>query len=59
MELREDLQIPTVKEKIQRISDSYETGTINYPYALANTLYADSTVRKLKRKQDLVTQEEI
>lgn len=59
MELREDLQIPTVKEKIQRISDSYETGTINYPYALANTLYADSTVRKLKRKQDLVMQEEI
>lgn len=59
MELREDLQIPTVKKKIQRISDSYETGTINYPYALANTLYADSTVRKLKRKQDLVMQEEI
>lgn len=59
MELREDLQIPIVKEKIQRISDSYETGPINYPYALANTLYADSIVRELKKKQDLVTQEEI
>lgn len=55
MELREDLQIPIVKEKIQRISDSYETETINHPYALANTPYADSTVRKLRKKQDLVT----
>lgn len=52
MELREDLQIPIVKEKIQRISDSYETRTINHPYVLDNILYADSTwTENWKRKR--------
>lgn len=45
-ELREDVQIFAIKERIQRISDTYKSRAINKPKALANTLNTDSVVER-------------
>lgn len=45
-EIREDVQIFAIKERIQRISGTYKLRAINKPKALANTLNTDSVVER-------------
>lgn len=49
-ELRRDLQVPIVKEEIQRMFNKYKTATMSHSNALANALHTVRTVRRLKKK---------